>query len=249
VSDAWALVVRNDPDDGPGLLGEWLVAAGLPVRVVRADRGEPVPPDAGGAAALVVLGAADDDAAWYPAVEELLRSAVRDRVPTLAVCLGAQLLARALGGRVEPAAAGPEIGARLVGKRDAARDDPLFAGVPLMPDVIQWHHNEITELPVGATLLAASPSYPNQAFRYGDRAWGVQFHLECDVAMLTRWADGGRAELAELGYDDEDVATMLARCAAVLPDVEETWRPVVTSLADLALGRLAPRTALPLLEP
>jgi GMP synthase-like glutamine amidotransferase len=249
VSDAWALVVRNDPDDGPGLLGEWLVAAGLPVRVVRADRGEPVPPDAGGAAALVVLGAADDDAAWYPAVEELLRSAVRDRVPTLAVCLGAQLLARALGGRVEPAAAGPEIGARLVGKRDAAGDDPLFAGVPLMPDVIQWHHNEITELPVGATLLAASPSYPNQAFRYGDRAWGVQFHLECDVAMLTRWADGGRDELAELGYDDEDVATMLARCAAVLPDVEETWRPVVTSLADLALGRLAPRTALPLLEP
>jgi GMP synthase-like glutamine amidotransferase len=249
VSDAWALVVRNDPDDGPGLLGEWLVAAGLPVRVVRADRGEPVPPDAGGAAALVVLGAADDDAAWYPAVEELLRSAVRDRVPTLAVCLGAQLLARALGGRVEPAAAGPEIGARLVGKRDAAGDDPLFAGVPLMPDVIQWHHNEITELPVGATLLAASPSYPNQAFRYGDRAWGVQFHLECDVAMLTRWADGGRDELAELGYDDEDVATMLARCATVLPDVEETWRPVVTSLADLALGRLAPRTALPLLEP
>jgi GMP synthase-like glutamine amidotransferase len=248
VTDAWALVVQNDADDGPGVVGGWLADAGLPLRVVRADRGEPVPADPGGAAALVVLGAAADDEPWYPAVEELLRAAVAARVPALGLCLGGQLLARALGGRVEVAGAGPEIGARLVGKRDAAGNDPLFADLPLMPDVIQWHHNEITELPVGATLLAASPSYPHQAFRYGERAWGVQFHLECDPAMLTGWFEGGRDELAVLGYDDEDAAVLLDRCLTVLPDIEEVWRPVLTRFADLALGRLTHRTALPLLD-
>jgi GMP synthase-like glutamine amidotransferase len=248
VTEAWALVVQSDAEDGPGVVGEWLTAAGLPLRVVRADQGEPVPAALDGAAALVVLGAAADDEPWYPAVEELLRTAVAARVPVFALCLGAQLLARALGGRVDEAEAGPEIGARLVGKRDAAASDALLADVPLMPDVIQWHHNEISELPVGATLLAASPSYPHQAFRYGERAWGVQFHLECDAEMLTSWFDGGRDELAALGYDDEDAAVLLDRCLAVLPDIEEVWRPVVTRFADLALGRLSYRTALPLLD-
>lgn len=248
MTDAWALVVRSDASDGPGAVGEWLTAAGLPLRLVRADLGEPVPATPGGAAALVVLGGGADDAPWYPAVEELLRAAVAERVPTLGLCLGAQLLARATGGRVERAEAGPEIGARLVGKRDAAYQDPLFADLPLMPDVIQWHRDEITELPVGATLLAASPSYPHQAFRYGDRAWGLQFHLECDAEMLASWFATGHDDLAVLGYDDEDAAILLDRARAVLPDIEETWRPVVTRFADLALGRLSHRAALPLLD-
>ena len=71
--------------------------------------------------------------------------------------------------------------------------------MPLLPDVIQWHHDEITELPLGAVLLAASTDHPHQAFRLGDRAWGLQFHIECDTAMIAGWAESDAAELDELG--------------------------------------------------
>jgi hypothetical protein len=77
---------------------------------------------------------------------------------------------------------------------------------------------------------------------------GVQFHLECDAEMLASWFAGGRDELAALGYDDEDAAVLLDRSLAVLPDIEEVWRPVVTRFADLARGRLTHRATLPLLD-
>ena len=76
--------------------------------------------------------------------------------------------------------------------------------MPLIPDVLQWHHDEITELPPGAMLLAASTRYPHQAFRLGDRAWGLQFHIECDTAMIADWAARRRPLLAELGIDPDD---------------------------------------------
>ena len=72
--------------------------------------------------------------------------------------------------------------------------------MPLPPDVLQWHFDEITELPFGAVLLAASTRYPHQAFRLGDRAWGLQFHIECDTAMVADWAADARV-LADLGRD------------------------------------------------
>ncbi len=243
------LVVENDPTDDLCRLGDWLTEAGLDLEVVRPHAGEPLPTDDSGTAqlagygALVVLGGGIDNAPWYPTVEGMFRVAVRDRVPALGICLGAQLMARALGGAVGRAAAGPEIGPRLVAKRDAANTDPLFDPVPLLPDVIQWHRDEVTELPDGATLLAASTRYPHQAFRYGDRAWAVQFHIECDRAMLTRWA-ADAPDLAQLGLDPEE---LLDRCDAVLPDVEEVWRPFTHRFADLVLGRLGFRSELPLL--
>ena len=196
-------MIENDPTDDVRRLGEWLTSGGLELEVLRAHRGEPVPPDLDRYSALVVLGGEqhayprpDGEPAepWFPALEGLLRKAVRHGVPTLGVCLGAQLLAVAHAGTVELSAAGPEIGAALVARRDAADRDPLFAPLPLIPDVIQWHHDEITELPVGATLLLASTAYPHQAFRVGESAWGVQFHPEADTAMFADWAStDGRA--------------------------------------------------------
>ena len=94
---------------------------------------------------------------------------------------------------------GRRSGPGVVGRRDAAENDPLFRYVPLIPDVLQWHADEITELPRGATLLAASTRYPHQAFRLGDRAWGLQFHIECDAAMIADWAtDSAQARRAGL---------------------------------------------------
>ena len=252
---ATALVIENDPTDDARRLGEWLTEAGLGLRVLRPYAGDALPDDLTGFDALVVLGGdqptypapdGSPGAPWFPALEGLLRKAVRYRVPTLAVCLGAQLLATAHAGLVERSAAGPEVGPGVVGKRDAADGDPLFKWVPLIPDVLQWHSDEITELPRGAVLLAASTRYPHQAFRLGDRAWGLQFHIECDTAMIAEWAADSTV-LAELDYDPELV---VAACAAVLADVEEVWQPFAARFAALAMGQLdgaEPRRTLPLL--
>jgi GMP synthase-like glutamine amidotransferase len=244
VANNRTLVIENDPTDDIRRLGDWLTGAGLELEVRRPHRGDPLPETLDGYAALVVMGGAQSaypkpdgsrDADWFPALEGLLRKAVRYGTATLAVCLGAQLLATAHAGTVEPSAAGPEIGPRLVARRDAAERDPLWAPVPLSPDVIQWHHDEITELPLGATLLAASTSYPHQAFRLGSRAWGVQFHPECDRDMIAAWA-------AENGVD----TAVVDACAAVLPDLEEVWQPFAGRFAAIALGTLRPE--LPILR-
>jgi GMP synthase-like glutamine amidotransferase len=254
-----ALVVENDPTDDARRLGDWLRGAGLELDVVRPHTGEPLPADLDGFAAVVVLGGEQDafpaadgtpGAPWFPELEGLLRKATRHRVPTLAVCLGAQLLASAHGGVVERSPSGPEIGARLVARRDAADRDPVFAGVPFAPDVIQWHRDEITELPAGAVLLAASTHYPVQAYRIGQVAWGLQFHIECDLEMFAEWAIDGVDALADLGVDGVE---LVAGVDAVLADVADVWKPFAERFAAVALGRLPVDEAgsrfLPLLTP
>ncbi len=254
-----ALVVENDPTDGPARLGDWLTGGGLELAVVRPHAGDPLPADLDGYAALVVLGGEQDAfpgpdgeraSPWFPQLEGLLRKAVRHKVPTLAVCLGAQLLAQAHGGTVERSAAGPEIGVRLAARRDVADQDPVFAAVPFAPDVLHWHRDEIVELPVTATLLAASTHYPVQAFRIGPVAWGLQFHIECDLEMFAAWAMDGVGTLGELGIDPIE---LLESVEAALPDIAEVWRPFTERFAAVALGRV-PRgdgglRSLPLLGP
>jgi GMP synthase-like glutamine amidotransferase len=239
-----ALVIENDPSDDLRRLGEWLTDAGLELTVLRPHAGDELPENLDGYQAFVVLGgdqsasvgaAGAPGAPWFPALEGLLRKAVRHRVPTLGVCLGGQLLATAHGGLVERSTSGPEIGPALVGRRDAADNDPLFKYIPLLPDVVQWHTDEITELPLGAVLLAASTRYPHQAFRLGDRAWGIQFHIECDADMIADWARHDDGILAELGYHPDAV---IAATADILADVEEVWQPLAARFAALALGEL-----------
>lgn len=246
-----ALVVQNDPTDDLRRLGDWLTDAGLALHVVRPYADDPLPETVAGYSALIVLGGdqhaypAQDgtpSAPWFAALESLLRNAVRSRTPTLGICLGGQLLATAHAGTVAPAVVGPEIGPRLVARRDAAEHDPLFARVPFAPDVLQWHHDEITELPLGAVLLAASTRYPHQAFRLGDRAWGLQFHIECDQAMIADWAADSGPELAELGLS---VAGLVEATAAVLADVEEVWQPFAARFAALAKGEWQPTNTPP----
>jgi GMP synthase-like glutamine amidotransferase len=247
------LVVENDPTDDARLLGEWLVEGGLELVVNRPHAGEPLPEDLDGYAGLLVLGGAQNafadaegtpGAPWFPELERLLRKATRHKVPTLAVCLGGQLLALAHGGTVERSAAGPEIGPRLVARRDKAIDDPLWAEVPFAPDVLQWHLDEITELPLGAVLLAASTRYPHQAFRIGPCAWGVQFHVECDRDMFAGWARDAADSLADLGIDSD---ALVEAVEAALPDVAEVWRPFALRFAAVVKGELS--TASPMRLP
>lgn len=238
-----ALVVQLCDDDGPARLGEWLQTAGLDLDVIRPDLGAELP-DLSRYDGLVVLGgpqAAYDDLPYLDAVMVLLRRAVADRVPTLGICLGGQLLARALGGVVRRGEEGPEIGGLLVAKRDDAAEDPVFRGVPFTPDVIQWHYDEIAELPPSAVLLASSPLYVNQAFRVGDCAWGTQFHIETTPAMVEFWAEQDREQATALGFD---VDAALAGAVAAHPDVEQAWAPAMARYAAVVHDAAGRRTAL-----
>lgn len=241
------LVLQNADDDPIGRLGDWLVAAGAELDVRRLESGDPVPERLDGYAALVALGGgmnAYDDQRWpyLPAVRERLSDALAAELPVLAVCLGAQLLAVAAGGRVSLGTA-PEYGAQLVAKRQAAATDPLFKELPITPDVIQWHVDEVVALPASAVHLAASPSCEQQAFRIGRLAWGLQFHIETTPEVVTEWARHDAAELA-----DFDLDAVLARAIAVHDDLAEVWQPLAQRFVEIAAdpGTVPGNRSLPL---
>jgi GMP synthase-like glutamine amidotransferase len=227
------LVIANAAAEPIGMLGDWLSAAGARLRECRAWVDGELPEDLSGLAGVIVLGgpmSATDDAAapWLPNVRALLREAVAASRPVLGICLGAQLLAVAHGGRVEPNPSGPEYGAQLVAKRPVAAGDPLFGSLPITPDVIQWHRDAITALPPGALLLASSPVCEVQAFRLGRLAWGMQFHIETTPAMVRGWAAQDAAELAGYAVD-----VILDRAEAVHADLAEVWQPVAAAFAAI----------------
>lgn len=236
------LVVQHSTEDGPARVGEWLIGVGLDLDVVHAYDGDDVPTDLNSHDALLVLGGAQaaydppEAFPWKSATIDLLRTALTRRVPTIGICLGGQLLAVAAGGRVAPGAEGPEIGTLPVVKRDIAGKDELFADLPLMPDVLSWHFDAITDLPPGATLLASSPIYANQAFRVGDSAWGTQFHFETTPSMVRAWATSSRRAVEAAGID---LDSRLAGAVAAHEDIADTWRPFTERFAELVRRRAA----------
>ncbi|MCF6744855.1 type 1 glutamine amidotransferase [Blastococcus sp. KM273128] len=234
------LVVVPSETDPPARLGEWLRAAGLELDERRLGLGAGLPAALDGYDGLLVLGGPQsslDDEATSPelvGVRELLRQALAADLPTLAVCLGAQLLAQVGGGRTRVGVDGPEVGATLVAKRDAADADPVFRPLPLSPDVVQWHHDEISELPAGATLLAGNPHYPHQAYRVGTAVYGLQFHIETTPEMVRAWAASDPVGVAASPLD---VETLCARADAAHDDLAEVWQPFAGRFADLVRSR------------
>lgn len=228
------LVVQPSEIDPPACLGEWLADAGAELTVVL-PAAESLPDDLTGYDALVVLGGemgALDDVVhpWLAGVRALLSKAVSVQIPVLAVCLGAQLLVAATGGQVRPCRKGPEVGTLLIAKRDVAAEDVLLGPLPLTPDVLQFHHDEITALPPSAQLLASSPKYENQAFRVGDWAYGLQFHIETTTDMVLGWAqrDVEGAASARPGQLERE------HLDAFHTDMAETWQPVAARFVELA---------------
>lgn len=229
-------MITHTPAETPGRLAEWLPAAGLDLDVLAAWS-DPVP-ERLEHDALVVMGgpqqAYDDRSApWLRATKALLRAAVGDGRPVLGICLGAQLLAEATGGRVAPGDAGPEYGVGLVAKRDAAGTDPVFGGMPLAPAVVQWHSDAIVDLPPGAELLAAGRRYPHQAFRVGQAGYGLQFHVEVDAAMVGTWASADEEQVRAAGLDPQELE---AAVAGLMGELEEVWRPCFQRFATAATG-------------
>lgn len=235
------LVVQHEADTGPGLVGERLRAAGLDLRVHHPWRGEELPAGLAGWAGLLVLGGApnceDDTAApWLPRVRELIREAVDARVPVLGICLGGQILAHALGGRVVRRPQGPEAGAVPLRRLPAADADPVLGAVPEGALAAQWHWDEAAALPAGAVPLLTGDDCPYQAFRVGPRAWGVQFHPEVLSDAIADWAGSdGPAVRAAGGDPDGAIASVRAaepELRAVWGAMAEAWGAVVREAAE-----------------
>jgi GMP synthase-like glutamine amidotransferase len=184
------LVLQHIACEHPGVFSEVIGERGVEAVPVELDQGEALPDWRQFDAVLAMggpMGAGDDaDHPWLTAEKELVRDAVEDGRPFLGVCLGVQLLAAALGASVHPSEP-PEVGLLPVELTEEGRQDPLFAGLGERLVSLQWH-GDTFELPEGSVRLARSDLVPNQAFRAGDRAYGVQFHLEVTPEMAREWA-------------------------------------------------------------
>jgi GMP synthase (glutamine-hydrolysing) len=199
------LAITHQRDAGPGVFAEEMRERQVELDDwMMAERPEP-PADPAGYDAVMTFGGAMNTHEemrhpWLRREKELLAELLGAGEPLLAACLGTQLLAEAAGGEVGRSSE-PEIGWYEVEITPEGRDDPLLGRESFQ--AFQWHSYEAVP-PPGAVTLAHSPIC-NQAYRIGDRAWGIQFHAEVSAADADRWIDGWRedADAVRVGLDPE----------------------------------------------
>jgi GMP synthase-like glutamine amidotransferase len=193
-------IIQNDPEVPPGNIIENLDAAGVLYVVHHPYGGDPLP-EVRDVSALIVMGGsmgANDDSR-YPFLSDLklfISQVVSEEIPYLGICLGGQLLAAALGAQVV-SNRWEELGHLAVELNAAGRCDVLFSGIPADFDTFQWHHDSF-DIPAGAVLLASSAACHHQAFRFGARAWGTQFHPEVTERIIRDWCAWDKASAARV---------------------------------------------------
>jgi GMP synthase-like glutamine amidotransferase len=249
--DWW--MIQNVDIEGPGLFGNALDAAGFSSRVIPVWSGAEVPESPDGAAGIAILGGPmgvyERDRFPFLAREmTLARRAAESGVPFLGICLGSQILAEAMGGRVYPGKSA-ELGwgpATLTGEGLA---DPVLGGAGPRLDVFHWH-GDTFDLPPGAVRLASSPLYPNQAFRWGTRAYALQFHLEFTPAIIhavladpgnRQWMKTGRSGGPERSEGRQDLiaateAAISADTASLAAACADRGREIFQRFLALARG-------------
>lgn len=182
--------------------------------VVNVHRGQSLPP-VSTVAGVVITGSPamlTDGADWNRVASDWLCEAVAQGLPVLGICYGHQLLAHACGGQVDYHPAGREIGTVPVTLTAAARQDPLLGGQPALFHAHVTHSQSVLRLPASAVLLGGSAHDAHQAFRIGERAWGVQFHPEFTARIMRTYVQVRKDALRQEGFDVD----------ALLQDVVET---------------------------
>ena len=185
------VIIKHIDIEGPGTFKEYLVSAGFAFRIVNLAKNEALP-SLDEYKAIVSLGGPMNvyETDKYPFLtkeENFLKEALAERKPILGICLGAQILAKITGAAVEKTTT-KEIGWCDVELTQEASSDPLFDGLGQRFSVFQWHEDTFG-IPIGGRLLAKGAKCRNQAFRFGDCAWGLQFHPEITKDMIVEWLD------------------------------------------------------------
>jgi GMP synthase-like glutamine amidotransferase len=216
------LVLRHEPFEHLGNFAAVLDETGVEYYYHDLDD----PPPAAGYSAVIAMGgpmSANDDLPGLRDELVLIQKALQQDVPLLGICLGSQLIAKALGARVyrNPSL---EIGWEAVWTTDAAKSDPLFADMK-SPEVFFHWHAETFELPAGAEWLAYSEKCRHQAYRYGKRVYGIQFHPEITAEMINDWS----SQPANCG----DVATLTAPIDAHLHNPTPASQRILKSWLSL----------------
>jgi GMP synthase-like glutamine amidotransferase len=204
------LFLKHVPFEGPALLGD--LARENNLSCVEFLVGGPEPwPEAKDFKALAVLGGPqsvyeEDKFPYLKDEDRFVRDWLQTRKPYLGICLGSQILAKALGAKVYPNEQ-KEIGWHPVQLTKDASKDTLFAGQDA--DLMAFHwHGDTFDLPAGAVHLASSALTPNQGFRHGSNAWGLQFHLEVQPSDIREWtkAYDHEVRLYKPGEPEADIA-------------------------------------------
>jgi GMP synthase (glutamine-hydrolysing) len=185
------LVLQHIACEPPGVYEDVLLERGATIHRVELDEGERLP-DWREFDLIVAMGGPmsvndEHEHPWLADEKRLIREAVSAGTGFWGACLGVQLLAASLGARVHTGER-PEVGVLPVTLTDEGMADPVLAGLPRELPTLQWH-GDTFDLPDGAVRLAGSAAYPNQAFRWGRAAYGVQFHLEVTGGMAREWAE------------------------------------------------------------
>lgn len=232
MAQAPLIAIIQHQDECPlGRLSGWLTEAGAELRFVRADLGAALP-DPRAIDGLIVLGGvmgATDDAVapWLPAVRQLIADAAASQVPTLGICLGHQLAAVALGGRVLRNPNGKQRGLLPVGFTADAGADPLFGPAADAVRGVHSNNDVVVEPPGGAVVLARAPGGEVQAARFAPTTWGVQWHPEVDEEIFATWCT------LDPPSDEADAQQLITEVAAAHTELEAAWRPLALRFAAL----------------
>ncbi len=235
------LVLQHIAIEHPGIFRSFLAEDGISWDAVQLDEGDTIP-DLHGYDALWVMGGPMDvwqklEHPWLESEIEGIREAVvKRKLPYLGLCLGHQLLAEALGGRVGPSDR-PEIGILEVYLTDAGKRSPLFKGLSDTTRCLQWHSAEVVEIPDDAEVLASTPACRVQALSVNGNALGLQYHVEISSETVSEWAKVAEYKQAlELNLGSNAVEKMEAEAAASMDDFNRCARIVYDNWKTNAFG-------------